>query len=49
VTDARFNFAFAVGILYPARHSDRAVVREHVAIKRIERGIVNVGDEHALA
>jgi hypothetical protein len=49
MTDARFDFAFAVGILYPARHGDRAVVRQHVAIKRIQRGIVNVGDEHALA
>ncbi len=49
VTDAGFDFAFAVGILNPARHGDRAVVRQHVAIKRIESGIVNVGDEHALA
>ena len=49
MTDAGFDFAFAVGILNPARHGDRAVVRQHVAIKRIESGIVNVGDEHALA
>ena len=49
MTDARFNFAFAVGILNAARHGHRAVVRQHVAIKRIQRGIVNIGDEHAFA
>jgi hypothetical protein len=49
MTDARFDFAFAVGILNAARHGHRAVVREHVAIKRIQRGIVNVGDEHTFA
>ena len=49
MTDAGFDLAFAVGILNAAGHGHRAVVRQHVAIKRIERGIVNVGDEHALA
>ncbi len=49
MTDARFDFAFAVGILYAAGHGHCAVVRQHVAVKRIERGIVNVGDEHAFA
>jgi hypothetical protein len=49
VTDARFNLAFAVGILNAARHGHRAVVREHIAIERVQSGIVNVGDEHALA
>jgi hypothetical protein len=36
-------------ILNPARHGDRAVVREHVAIEWIESGMINVGDEHTLA
>src|ERR1039458_1242750 len=49
MTDARFDFAFAVGILNAAGHGQRAVVREDVARKRIESGVVNVGDEHALA
>ncbi len=49
MTDAGFDFAFAVRVLNAAGHGDRAVVREHVAIKRIERGIVHVGDENALA
>src|ERR1035437_4481975 len=49
MTDARFDLAFAVGILDAAGHGHRAVVREHIAIEGIESGIVNVGDEHALA
>ena len=32
-----------------ARQRDDAVVREHVAVERIERGVVDVGREHALA
>lgn len=31
----------------PARQRDYAVVREHVAIQRIERRVVDVGCEHA--
>ena len=49
VTDAGFDFALAIGILNATRHGNRAVVREHVAVERIESGIVDVGDEHALA
>ena len=49
MADAGFDFAFAIGISDPARHGDRAVVRQHIAVQRIERGIVDVGDEHALA
>ena len=49
VTDAGFDLAFAVGILDAAGHGHRAVVGEHVAVKKIQNGIVNVGDEHALA
>ena len=49
VADAGFDFAFAIGILNAAGHGHRAVVREHIAIERIQSGIVNVGDEHALA
>ena len=47
--DARFDFPFAIRILNAARHGDGTVVCEHVAVQRIERGIVDVGDEHALA
>ena len=49
MTDAGFDFAFAIRISNAARHGDGAVVREHVAIERIERGIVDVGNEHAFA
>jgi hypothetical protein len=48
VTDARFDFALAIWILNATLHGHRAVVREHIAIE-IEGGIVDVGDEHALA
>ena len=48
VPDAGFDFAFPIGIADAARERDDAVVREHVAIERIERGIVDVGREDAL-
>ena len=47
VADARFDFPFAIGIADATRQRDDAVVREHVAIERIERRIVDVGREHA--
>ena len=40
---------FAIGIADAARQRDDAVVREHVAIERIERRVVDVRREHALA
>ena len=49
VADAGFDLPFAIGIADAARQRDDAVVREHVAIERIERGVVDVGREHALA
>jgi hypothetical protein len=48
VPDARFDFAFSIGITDATGQRDDAVVREHVAIERIERRIVDVGREHAL-
>ena len=48
VADADFDFAFPIGIADATRHRDDAVVREHVAIERIERRVVDVGREHAL-
>ena len=47
VADAGFDFPFAIGIADATRQRDRAVVREHVAIQRIERRIVDVRREHA--
>ena len=48
VTDARFDFPLAIGIADATRQRDHAVMREHVAIERIERGIVDVRRQHAL-
>ena len=48
VADAGFDLPFAIGIADAARERDDAVVREHVAIERIERGVVDVGREDAL-
>ena len=45
--DAGFDFAFAIGIADATRQRDDAVVREHVAIERIERRVVDVRREHA--
>lgn len=49
VTDTGFDFTFAIRIAHATRQRDHSVVLEHIAIQRIERGIVDVGGEHALA
>jgi hypothetical protein len=49
MADAGLDFALAIWILNPTGHGDRAVVREHVAIQRIQRGIVDIGNKHAFA
>jgi hypothetical protein len=38
VADAGFDLALAVGIADAARQRDDAIVREDVAVQRIERG-----------
>jgi hypothetical protein len=47
VTDAGFDFAFAIGITDAARERDDAVVREHIAIEWVERRIVDIRCEDA--
>ena len=49
VADARFHFPFAIGILGPARQRYHAVVREHIAEQRVDRGIVDVGSRHTFS
>ena len=49
VADAGFNFSFSIWILDPTRQGYGAIVRQDVAIERIQNGIVDVRDEHALA
>ena len=48
VADARFDLAFAIRIADAARKRDDAVVREHIAIERIQRGIVDVRGQDTL-
>jgi len=48
VSDAGLYFAFSIRVSDPARHGHDPVVRKHIAVERIERRIVDVGDEHAL-
>ena len=48
VTDAGFDFPFPIGIADAARQGDDPVVREHIAIERIQRGIVDVRGQDAL-
>src|SRR5438067_1452588 len=45
---ARLDFALPIGILHAARQSNHAVMLQHIAVQRIERGFVNVGREDAL-
>jgi hypothetical protein len=47
VPDTGFDFALAIGIADAARQREDAVLREHIAVQRIERGIVDVGGEDA--
>ena len=49
VADAGFDLPFAIRISDAAGQGDHAVVGEHIAIERIERGIVDVRSEHAFA
>src|SRR5213594_1439330 len=48
VSDARFDFPFAVGIANSARHSDDAVVPQHILEQWIDRRIVDVWSEDTL-
>jgi len=45
MTDAGFAFALGIGIADAARQRGNAVLREHVAVQGIERGIVDVRGE----
>ena len=47
VPDAGFDFALAIGIADATRQRDDAIVREHVAVERIERRVVDVRGEDA--
>src|SRR5206468_3046741 len=48
VPDGRLHLAFAIGIADATGQRDDAVVRQHVAVERIESGVVDVRREHAL-
>ena len=49
MADPGFDFTFAIRISDAAGHGHHAVVGQHIAIERIERGIVDVRREHAFA
>ena len=46
MSDAGLDFAFAIGIFDSARQGDGAVVRQHIAIKRVQLCIEDVGSEN---
>jgi hypothetical protein len=48
VSHARFDFAFPVRVLNPAGHGDCAVVGQHIAIERVDAGIVDIRLKHTL-
>src|SRR5207244_4595320 len=47
VTDAGLYFPLAIGIADATRERDDVVMGQHVAIERIQRGVVDVRREHA--
>ena len=48
VIDAALDLALAIGVPRPTRERDDAVVREQIAVERVQRRVVDVGREHAL-
>ena len=49
MADASFYFPLAIRVRDAARQSHGAVMLQHVTVEGIERGIVDVGCEHAFA
>ena len=49
MADRRLDFPLAIRISDAAGQRDRAVVGEHVAVERVQGGVVDVRREHALA
>ena len=49
MADTGFDFAFAIRVSYATRQSDGTVMLQHIAVERIERGIVDVRRDHAFA
>ena len=49
MADTGFDLALSIGISDAARQRDCAVVRQHIAVERIQRRIVDVRLEHAFA
>ena len=47
MANAGLHLAFSIRILNAAWHGDRAVVSQHIAIERIQTGIVDIRCEHA--
>ena len=47
--DASFHFSLAIRIGDPAGQRDDVVVPEHVAVQRVERGVIYVGSENSFA
>ena len=49
MADAALDFSFPIRMPDPAGQRHSAIVPEHVAVERVERGIVDVGRENAFA
>jgi hypothetical protein len=49
MANARLDFALPIRVLHATRKGHRTVMLQHVAVQRIERGLVDVGREHAFA
>lgn len=49
VPDTGLDLSLAVRVADPARNRHRVVVREHVAVQRIERRVVHIGRDHTLS
>ena len=49
VAYTRLHFPFTIGISDSARHRHHAVVRQHIAVERIQCGIVDVRTQYAFS
>src|SRR5215471_12319613 len=46
MTDTGFDFSLAIGVFDSTGQSYNPIMGEHIAVERVESGVVDIGDEH---